>query len=588
MSVESVIRNKHSDDKEQLEFIFSDESKIIVTAPAGCGKTTAMVSKIARELCIGTIKGNKKILAMTFSVNAAIRIKDSVKELLPSLVTNPKVYLKKVDIANYHNFAMKLLYKYGYVLHNNFTELNEFRIIDDLSVIKQGLLTSSDEYEFKKLENAILSFDFEEISRCIDTYWDIMSNMLINRNIITYNGILVAAIKLLSYPSVSSFYSRYYQMIIIDEFQDTNLLGFMLIDKLISYNRVVFLGDDIQKIYGFLGAIDNALGVVSKRYNAKTITFKNNYRFKNNERMKQMDLFVRDYANNYRASDLTASLMIKKLKNDFDEVNFIYNGIKKILCTKSDVAVLVRAGWQGDVIVKKLEKESIPFFNALYSETDVEYKRFYDLAVEEYHNNVLGKAVQRALRNCLKAIKDREHEVYTEVEKKYIFDSLYKLLEKLFDISRTWDGTSKDRYINIDFNLGNKGLKHMMEYLEEKVILTTIHSAKGLEWDYVLIPQMNASIFPSWKHVCKKCHDVYGCNEGFDYCNSTFVLDMERKFEEELSTYYVALTRAKKDVFVTVNTGVNKYNYPKKTSCLINLPGLIHQDFEWSEYFGET
>lgn len=588
MSVESVIRNKHSDDKEQLEFIFSDESKIIVTAPAGCGKTTAMVSKIARELCIGTIKGNKKILAMTFSVNAAIRIKDSVKELLPSLVTNPKVYLKKVDIANYHNFAMNLLYKYGYVLHNNFTELNEFRIIDDLSVIKQGLLTSADEYEFKKLENAILSFDFEEISRCIDTYWDIMSNMLINRNIITYNGILVAAIKLLSYPSVSSFYSRYYQMIIIDEFQDTNLLGFMLIDKLISYNRVVFLGDDIQKIYGFLGAIDNALGVVSKRYNAKTITFKNNYRFKNNERMKQMDLFVRDYANNYRASDLTASLMIKKLKNDSDEVNFIYNGIKKILCTKSDVAVLVRAGWQGDVIVKKLEKESIPFFNALYSETDVEYKRFYDLAVEEYHNNASGKAVQRALRNCLKAIKDREHEVYTEVEKKYIFDSLYKLLEKLFDISRTWDGTSKDRYINIDFNLGNKGLKHMMEYLEEKVILTTIHSAKGLEWDYVLIPQMNASIFPSWKHVCKKCHDVYGCNEGFDYCNSTFVLDMERKFEEELSTYYVALTRAKKDVFVTVNTGVNKYNYPKKTSCLINLPGLIHQDFEWSEYFGET
>lgn len=48
MSAEETIRNKHTGDNEQLEFIFSDEPKIIVTAPAGCGKTTAMVSKIAR------------------------------------------------------------------------------------------------------------------------------------------------------------------------------------------------------------------------------------------------------------------------------------------------------------------------------------------------------------------------------------------------------------------------------------------------------------------------------------------------------------------------------------------------------------
>ena len=112
------------------------------------------------------------------------------------------------------------------------------------------------------------------------------------------------------------------------------------------------------------------------------------------------------------------------------------------------------------------------------------------MAVEEFHNNVSGKAMQRALRSCLKAVKAREQEVYTDLSKKYIFDSLYKLMEKLFEISQTWDGTSKDRYINIDFSLGNKGLKHMMEYLDEKVILTTIHSAKGLEWDYIILPQV--------------------------------------------------------------------------------------------------
>ena len=79
MAVEDIIREKHSGDDEQLNIIFSDDKNIIVTAPAGCGKTTAMVSKIARELSVGHIPSNKKVLAITFSVNAAMKIKDSLK-----------------------------------------------------------------------------------------------------------------------------------------------------------------------------------------------------------------------------------------------------------------------------------------------------------------------------------------------------------------------------------------------------------------------------------------------------------------------------------------------------------------------------
>lgn len=82
MQAENVIKEKHAGDIEQLKFIFSDENRIIVTAPAGCGKTTAMVSKIARELSNGHILSNKKILAMTFSVNAAMKIKDSLSILM--------------------------------------------------------------------------------------------------------------------------------------------------------------------------------------------------------------------------------------------------------------------------------------------------------------------------------------------------------------------------------------------------------------------------------------------------------------------------------------------------------------------------
>lgn len=584
MDIERVLQDKHSDDKEQLDFIFSDEPRIIVTAPAGCGKTTAMISKIARELCVGTILGNKKVLAMTFSVNAAMRIKDAVKKLLPDIVDDSKALLNKVDIANYHNFAMRLLHKYGYTLNSNFTNLSCFKIIDDSALSDLDLLSSTEKSEFKKFEDAIKSIDYNELCDSIDIYWNILNSKLVNSNIITYNGILVAAIKLLSIENISNFYSSYYQMIIIDEFQDTNLLGYLLMDKLIINNKAIFLGDDVQKIYGFLGAINDALGTVLERYNAKIISFKKNYRFMNNERMKQLDLFIRDYAENYQLSERCATILLKKLISDSSEVEFISKGVRRILNTESNVAVLVRAGWQGSIIVDNFEKEGIPFFNALYSETDNEYIKFYRIAVEEFHKNVLGKAVQSALRKCLKAIKNRENEIYSDSSKKYVFDSLYKLLEKLFEISKTWEGTSKERYINIDFNLSNKGLKHMMEYLDEKVVLTTIHSSKGLEWDYVILPQMNAAVFPSWKHVCKHCNEIKGCDAGYDYCISKFAPEMKRKMSEEMSTYYVALTRAKKEVFFTVNTGLNQYGHVKKTNCLVNLPNLLHQDYEWGDH----
>ena len=82
----------------------------------------------------GNISSNKKVLAMTFSVNAAMKIKDSLKSLLPELVENSEQYISKVDVANYHNFAMKLLYKHGYSINPEFIHLGDFIIVEDLEL----------------------------------------------------------------------------------------------------------------------------------------------------------------------------------------------------------------------------------------------------------------------------------------------------------------------------------------------------------------------------------------------------------------------------------------------------------------------
>lgn len=583
MTLEDRLKERHSGDAEQLGFIFSDASRLIVNAPAGCGKTTAMVSKIARELSLGNIESNKKILAMSFSVNASIRIKSDVKELLPSLVNNPKLLLKKLDIANYHNFAMRLLHKYGFYLNKEFINLSEFRIISDSIIKKENLISSSDNYIIEELTKIVSSFDFSQIKSVMDQYWETINNTLINKKIITYNGILIAAIKLLSNDNIKKFYTNYYSMIIIDEFQDTNILSYLFIKSLIDNNKVVFLGDGIQRIYGFLGALDDVFQRIETDYSPQIISFKNNYRY-NNTSMKELDYLIRAYVDQYIDPKLESSILIKKLQSDAEEVNFISEGIKNIIESNCNVAILLRAGWQGGIIAEKLKGESIHFFNGLYSENDCEFINFYNVAIEEFYNNVSGNAVQSSLKKCLQAIKNREHEIYTNDQKKYIFDSLYKLLEKLFEVSKNWESTRKERYKNIEFSLNNNGLKHMMEYLDEKVVLTTIHSAKGLEWDYVILPQMNQGIFPSWNYMCKKCQGLNSCKIDNDSCTSLLVPEMKTLFREELSVLYVALTRAKKNVFFTVNTGINTHGRPKKENCFINLPGINQLDFAWNDY----
>lgn len=83
--IENRIKVLHCGDEKQLEVIFSDAQRLLVEAPAGYGKTKTMISKIAYMLACNELPNPKKILALTFSVNAAYKIKKDVAEQLPRL-----------------------------------------------------------------------------------------------------------------------------------------------------------------------------------------------------------------------------------------------------------------------------------------------------------------------------------------------------------------------------------------------------------------------------------------------------------------------------------------------------------------------
>ena len=85
----------------------------------------------------------------------------------------------------------------------------------------------------------------------------------------------------------------------------------------------------------------------------------------------------------------------------------------------------------------------------------------------------------------------------------------------------------------------------------------------------------------SWNHACKLYRSVKGCSINASRCLCVFAPEMAKKWKEELNAYYVALTTAKKDVFLTANIGPNQNGYQKQTNCLINLQGLVRVDYDW-------
>lgn len=84
--------------------------------------------------------------------------------------------------------------------------------------------------------------------------------------------------------------------IIIDEFQDTNILNWELMKLLIHENMMIQLfGDSLQKIYGFIGAIPNLLDQAAEYYDMEYHHLQKNYRFINNEKMLMLDKKCKSY-----------------------------------------------------------------------------------------------------------------------------------------------------------------------------------------------------------------------------------------------------------------------------------------------------
>lgn len=570
---------RHQGDEKQLEVIFSSANRLLVEAPAGYGKTNTMVSKIAYMIATKQIPNPKRLLALTFSVNAAYKIKKDVTQQVPLLLADTGLDIftsDKIFVSNYHGFSRSVLKKYGSVFHENLKSIDTLQSIDDSNVKMTQTtvkgLSQEDALFLSTFCDALKKCDSAFLETNLKNYCSVIIQNLLPQGFISYNAILSLILLLFKeYPNVLEFYTKYYTTLLVDEYQDTNILSFEIIKSLIKENtKVILLGDSLQRIYGFIGAVENLLSISERQFGLTKIELSKNYRFSSNPEMLRLDNNIRRNAENIGNPNIKeeASIKLKITETQSDESLLVVKLSSDILqeYPHSKVAILVKQRGQNvNSIIETFEDKKIPYFYGLFTDEDANYISFHKKCLYDFLELIkIKETITKKLA--------KEH---INIITKHFSESSDSLIESLISLLLIfWNKLfvdfsflSNEEKINlIKDTFEHNGLKQYIEFIDSNFIISTVHAAKGLEWDYVILPDMEQDSFPNRFGLCNNCK----CKEE---CKIIITSENESKFLEELSIFYVAVTRAKKQVYFTASKKDAK-GYEKNLSCFLKLLGI--------------
>lgn len=364
---------------EQREAVTTTEGPLLIVAGAGSGKTTVLVNRIA--YIIDKHKAEPyNILAITFTNKAANEMKERIAALLPETT-------KDMWIGTFHSICAKILrrnidflgYTNDFVIYDTvdaktlikecYRELDindkNFPVRSVMSIISNAKNDSLDAQTFESVYKS--DFRMSVVARIYKLY----QQKLIKNNALDFDDIILNTVKILSMnPDVLQKYQNKFKYILVDEYQDTNNIQYLLISLLAGVNgNICVVGDDDQSIYKFRGAnIGNILSFESDYENAKRITLEQNYRstqtilsaansvISNNNGRMGKDLWTAQ-GDGEKIHTFTAS-------TEYDEAKFIATSIKQYQKENGnfgDCAILYRTNAQSRVIEEMLMREAVPY-----------------------------------------------------------------------------------------------------------------------------------------------------------------------------------------------------------------------------------
>ena len=228
-----------------------------------------------------------------------------------------------------------------------------------------------------------------------------------------------------------------------------------------------------------------------------------------------------------------------------------------------------------DYLMQKMKANGLSCFNGLFRDEDREYIDFNRACLSEF-DRLTGTSCEINFSSLKHFVQSAEQII---ASKKFVYGNSYQqLLEGLLNqISTEYTGVSpSEKYQYVRSVFENRSLRHVVDYVNTDVVLMTMHSSKGLQWDYVLIPELIQWGVPAGRFCHSCCVDQSASRLSGNCCllkeNTT-----PKGYEDELCLFYVAVTRARRSViFLATSTRIsgNGTLQSAHLSCFATLRGI--------------
>ena len=360
--------------KQQLTAVNCDEGNKLVLAGAGSGKTRVLTYRVAKLIKDFNVRPSD-ILALTFTNKASREMKERIESLL-------RISSQGLWFGTFHGICRRIL-----KIHWKEAELSErFTILDSqdqLRLVKRIIKTNNlDEklYDAKsiqsfinrKKDNGIRSNQTSEKDDevYILVYKEYESILKQTFSVDFADLILKTYELLLNHENILSYYVKRFKHIMVDEFQDTNLLQFKLL-KLLNNNTgsMYAVGDDDQSIYGWRGALSkNIKNFTDQFIDVEIFKLEQNYR-STDKILKVANSLITHNKNRLGKELWTNTSRGEQVKifeayNNDEESSFIVDKIKMLVrdgYKKSEIAILYRNNFLSRRLEEELNGRGIPY-----------------------------------------------------------------------------------------------------------------------------------------------------------------------------------------------------------------------------------
>ena len=632
--------------KEQKEAVFCTEGPLLLLAGAGSGKTRVLVHRIAYLIEeMGVNPWN--IMAITFTNKAAKEMRERVDNMIG-------YGAESIWVSTFHSTCVRILRRHidllGY--ETNFTiydtedqkkvmkeickrmkidtkQLSEKAILNTISHAKEQYLTP-DEYRREHEDN------YRE-SRIADVY-EAYQKQLKSSNALDFDDLLMKTVQLFEhFPNVLELWQERFRYIMIDEYQDTNGVQFLLVKMLSArYRNLCVVGDDDQSIYKFRGAdIRNILDFEKVYPDARVIKLEQNYRSTKN---------ILDAANgvihhNFGRKDKTLwtgneegdKVSFKQYADNYQEALAVASQIERLVeegASYKDFAILNRTNAQSRSFEEKLLLKNIPykiigginFYSRMEVKDILSYlkvicnavddqavKRIINVPKRGIGQTTIDRVQEYALLrgisfmdalymvrdiSTVKAAAAKKIEEFTQLIDQFKKNAEEMPLDELFDEILAETGylielqaedtqEAKDRIANID-ELKSKVVTYLEEeenatltgLLEQIALVADIDSVVGDE--AVLIMTLHSAKGLEFPYVF-----IGGMEEGIFPGYRCENAEDEDELEEERRLCYVGITRARRKLYLSaarcrMMRGQSQYN--RISRFISEIPDEVMQD----------